>query len=212
MRLVLATRNVHKVREISRLLERVDVEVLSFRDFDELPTVVEDGETLEENAIKKAETIAAATGLPTLADDTGLEVAGLGGVPGVESARYAGPGATYDDNNKKLLAALEGASKSDRRAAFRCVVAFAEPGERTQTVEGRTEGVILSERRGEGGFGYDPLFLPDGQRLTYAEMDEDTKNAVSHRGRAVRKAAKLVASRLAAGRAGGPSRSRSGRP
>lgn len=196
MQVVLATRNVHKIREICRLLQGVDVEVLSFRDFDDLPEVVEDGETLEANAIKKAETIAAVTGLPTLADDTGLEVSGLDGAPGVLSARYAGARASYEDNNAKLLEALDGADALDRRAAFRCIVALAVPGEETVTVEGRTDGAILEERRGRAGFGYDPIFLPDGHDVTYAEMTEDAKNAVSHRGKAVRAAIELVRRRL----------------
>ncbi len=190
--LVLATRNPHKVREISEILSGTGLTVLSFQDFPDLPEVEEDGETLEENAVKKAATIAAVTGLPSLADDTGLEVDALDGAPGVVSARYAGAGATYDDNNRKLLAALAGVPPSRRRASFRCVVALAVPGEPIRCVEGRTDGVILEEPRGQGGFGYDPVFLPDGYDRTYAEMGAREKNAVSHRGKAVRAAAELV--------------------
>lgn len=199
--LVLATRNPHKVREISELLSDVAVVVRSFQDLPDLPEVDEDGETLEENAVKKAATVAAVTGLPSLADDTGLEVAALAGAPGVVSARYAGEGATYDDNNRKLLAALAGVPPTLRRASFRCVVALAVPGEPVRTVEGRTDGVILLEPRGGGGFGYDPVFLPDGHDRTYAEMDAGEKNAVSHRGKAVRAAVELVREALGGGRA-----------
>lgn len=199
-RLVLATRNPHKVREISELLSDAGVAVLSFHDFPDLPEVEEDGDTLEQNAVKKAATVAALTGLPSLADDTGLEVDALDGAPGVVSARYAGEGATYDDNNRKLLGALAGVPLAQRTAGFRCVVALAVPGAPVRTVEGRTVGVILEEPRGRGGFGYDPIFLPDGHDRTYAQMDAGDKNAVSHRGKAVRAAVELVREALGGGR------------
>ena len=198
--LVLATRNPHKVREMSELLADSGITVLSADDFPDLPEVVEDGATLEENAVKKAATVAAATGLPALADDTGLEVDALEGAPGVLSARYAGPCATYADNNRKLLGALAGVPPSGRRARFRCVVALAVPGAAVRTVEGRTDGVILEAPRGEAGFGYDPIFRPDGSARTYAEMDAAAKNAVSHRGKAVRAAIRLVRGALTGGR------------
>jgi len=202
--LVLATRNPHKVRELSDLLSEIGIAVLSSRDFPDLPDVEEDGRTLEENAIKKAVSVADATGLPSLADDTGLEVEALDGAPGVVSARYAGPDATYEDNNRKLLSALAGVPLARRRASFRCVVALAVPGEPIRTVEGRTEGVVLEEPRGQGGFGYDPVFLPDGRARTYAEMSASEKNTASHRGKAVRSAAKLVREALRGGRAQAP--------
>jgi len=192
VRLVLATHNDHKVTELSKMLEDLDVEILSVRDLPDLPDVIEDGETLEANAVKKATAISAATGLPALADDTGLEVEPLGGEPGVFSARYAGPGATYDDNNRKLLAALEGVPAERRRAVFRCVVAVALPGGGVRTVEGRTAGSIIDVPRGRMGFGYDPIFLPDGSTRTYAEMTQTEKNSISHRGKAVRAARGLV--------------------
>ncbi len=192
MKLVLATRNVHKIAELSAMLSDLDVEILSFRDFPDLPEVVEDGETLEDNAIKKAREISLATGLPALADDTGLEVAALGGAPGVISARYAGEVCSYEDNNRKLLHELEGVPDEKRGAAFRCVVALATPSGEVTTVEGRTDGVILREPRGDTGFGYDPIFLPNGQTLSYAEMSRDEKNALSHRGRALEKARELI--------------------
>ena len=192
VRLVLATRNRHKVGEISALLADLPVEILSFRDFPDLPEVVEDGATLEENAVKKAEAIAGATGLPSLADDTGLEVEALGGAPGVFSARYAGPEGDYEANNEKLLNELAGVPADRRGAAFRCVVALALPSGRTRIVEGRTDGRIIEERRGSAGFGYDPLFVPDGGTRTYAEMTADEKNAISHRGKAIAKGIELV--------------------
>ena len=192
MKLVLATRNPHKVLEIRELLSGLDVEVLSCGDFPDVPEVVEDGETLAENASKKARVVADATGLPALADDTGLEVEALGGEPGVFSARYAGPDATYDDNNRRLLSELDGIPHRDRRACFRCVVALAVPGGDVQLVEGRTCGTIIAEPRGAAGFGYDPVFLADGSERTYAEMATGEKHAVSHRGKAMVAARELV--------------------
>lgn len=192
-RLVLATRNVHKVREISTMLADLDLEVLSVRDFPDLPEVVEDGATIEDNAVKKAMAIASATGLTALADDTGLEVEALSGAPGVMSARYAGPGATYEDNNRKLLSELSGVPSERRTAAFRCVIALAIPGGGVETVEGRTYGRILETPRGAGGFGYDPIFLPRGCRNTYAEMSPSEKNSSSHRGKAIRAALAVIA-------------------
>lgn len=192
MKLVLATRNPHKVTEIRELFSGLDVDVLSCQDFGDVPEVVEDGATLAENAIKKASTVAAVTGLPALADDTGLEVEALNGAPGVFSARYAGPSATYDDNNRKLLRALEGLPARERGACFICVVALALPGGEATTVQGRTHGKIATEPRGSAGFGYDPLFVADGCTLTYAEMTATEKHSVSHRGKAMAAARTLV--------------------
>ncbi len=192
MKFVLATRNVHKIEELSRMLSDLNVEILSSRDFPDLPEVVEDGETLEDNAIKKAKEISQATGLPALADDTGLEVAALGGAPGVISARYAGEACSYDDNNRKLLTELESVPDEERGAVFRCVIALATSSGEVTTVEGRTDGIILREPRGGAGFGYDPIFLPNGHARSYAEMSQDEKNAVSHRGRALEAARELI--------------------
>ena len=197
--LVLATRNRHKVEELSAMLSELPVRILSFYDFPDMPDVVEDGATLTENAIKKAREVASFTGLPALADDTGLEVDALDGAPGVRSARFAGEPANWEENNRKLLSDLSGIQGSARAAAFRCVVALAEQGEdEVRTVEGVTRGIILEAPRGEGGFGYDPLFLPDGHDLTYAEMRSDEKNAVSHRGKAIKNARALVMALLGA--------------
>jgi XTP/dITP diphosphohydrolase len=197
--LVLATRNRHKISEIGGILSDLEIDLLSVRDFPGVPEVEEDGETLEANARKKAEAVAAATGLPALADDTGLSVDELGGAPGVVSARYAGPGSTYEDNNRKLLGGLAGIPPPRRRATFRCVVAVAVPGRPARLVEGRTDGIILEEPRGDGGFGYDPVFLPDGHARTYAEMSPSEKNAASHRGKAMRAARELVQDLLVSG-------------
>lgn len=197
--LVLATHNRHKVEELSAMLSELPVQILSFHDFPDMPDVAEDGATLTENAIKKAREVASFTGLPSLADDTGLEVDALGGSPGVRSARFAGEPPNWEDNNRKLLSDLNGIEGSARAAAFRCVVALAMHGEdKVRTVEGVTRGVILKAPRGQGGFGYDPLFLPDGHDLTYAEMPSDEKNAVSHRGKAIKSARALLAELLGA--------------
>mgnify|MGYP006279834053 CR=1 FL=1 len=190
--LVLATMNPHKVSEITEILAGLPVRLLSFRDLPDLPDVVEDGATLEENAAKKAREVAAATGLPALADDTGLEVEYLGGAPGVRSARYAGEPKSYERNNRKLLAEMADAGPDERRAAFRTIVALATPEGEVELVEGRMDGEILTEPAGEGGFGYDPLFRPEGSGRSFAEMSQAEKNAISHRGRAVRAAREMV--------------------
>ena len=197
--LVLATRNRHKVEELSALLRELPVKILSFHDFPDMPDVLEDGTTLTENAIKKATAVASFTGLPSLADDTGLEVEALGGAPGVRSARFAGEPPNWEENNCKLLSNLNGIDGPGRAAAFRCVVALAVPSEKVRTVEGVTRGVILESPRGQGGFGYDPLFLPEGHDHTYAEMRSEEKNAVSHRGKAITGARRLVMELVGAG-------------
>lgn len=182
MNLLVATRNPHKLAEIRAILDLPGVRLVPAEEVAGLPEVDEDGATLEANAIKKARTLARVSGLWAIADDTGLEVAALAGAPGVYSARYAGEQATYADNNRKLLAALDGVA--DRRARFRTAVALADPAGRHRWVEGACTGVIVHAPRGDQGFGYDPLFLPDGSNRTFAEMDAPAKNAVSHRARA----------------------------
>lgn len=185
MRVVLATANPDKVREIEAILAGTGV-VLVPRP-PEVPDVDETGETLEDNARLKAEALASATGLPALADDTGLEVDALGGAPGVRSARYAGPAATYEDNVWALLAALARAADDDRRARFRTVALLRRPDGREVVAEGAVEGAIALSPRGEGGFGYDPVFVPaEGDGRTFAEMTPQEKNDLSHRGRAFR--------------------------
>lgn len=192
-RVVLATANADKAREIVAIVAAAcgDSIVLLPRP-PEVPEVEETGETLEENALLKADALAAATGLPALADDTGLEVDALGGVPGVYSSRYSGQHATYAENVAKLLREMSGAT--DRRARFRTVAALSVPGGEPLLAEGAVEGEIAADARGAGGFGYDPVFVPAGAGgRTFAEMELAEKNAWSHRGRAFRAmAAKLA--------------------
>lgn len=188
MQLVMATRNAGKLREIRRLLAESGIEVLSLADFPDLPEVEEDGLTFADNARKKGETIARQTGRLTLADDSGLEVAALDGAPGVHSARYAGTGSDDQANNRKLLAALSGVAAEGRQAAFVCVMALCSPAEECHFFRGRVEGEILPAPRGEGGFGYDPLFLVPEFGRTMAELPLDLKNRISHRGQALRQA------------------------
>jgi XTP/dITP diphosphohydrolase len=181
VRFVLASANPDKAAEIAAILDGVEVLPRP----PEIPDVEETGETLEDNARLKAAALVDATGEAAVADDTGLEVAVLGGAPGVFSARYAGVGATYADNVAKLLAALDG--EQDRRARFRTVAIALFPDGREVMAEGLVAGEITTERRGSGGFGYDPVFAPeDGDGRTFAQMTAVEKNAVSHRGRAFR--------------------------
>jgi XTP/dITP diphosphohydrolase len=147
---------------------------------------VEDGDTFEANAVKKAVEIARATGCWALADDSGLEVDALGGAPGVYSARYAGEPCSNEANNEKLLRELAG--RENRAARFRCVIALSDPEGNARTVDGDCRGSIAHRERGTGGFGYDPLFVPDGYNETYAELSPEVKHSISHRGRALRKA------------------------
>jgi len=179
-RLVSASANPHKVAEIAALLDGL-VDLLPRPDG--VPDVVEDAGSLEGNARLKASAICAATGLAAVSDDTGLFVDALAGDPGVDTAYYAGPNATYAENRAKLLRALEGVA--DRRARFRTVVMVVRPDGTDLQVEGVCEGHIATEERGERGFGFDPLFVPDdGDGRTFSEMSEAEKNSMSHRGRA----------------------------
>lgn len=183
MKLLLSTRNVHKLTEIRAIFDVSGLALVALDDFGELPEVAEDADTFAGNAIKKAVTLAKLTHLWTLADDSGLEVDALGGAPGVWSARYAGEPVSYQANNAKLLQELEGVT--DRRARFRCVIALSDPYGEARTVDGTCEGRIISELRGREGFGYDPLFVPDGHAETFAEMPAALKNRISHRARAL---------------------------
>jgi XTP/dITP diphosphohydrolase len=183
--LVLATHNKHKSEEFATLLSGLDVEVLTLDRFPSIGDVIEDADTLEGNAEKKAVAIFQATGLPSLADDSGLEVFYLGGEPGVYSSRYSGPGATYASNCRKLLDSLRGVPPRRRGARFRCSLYFLAPNGVRHTVEGECKGVIIESPRGTNGFGYDPIFLPEGFERTLAEMSSEEKNSLSHRARAV---------------------------
>ncbi len=186
MKLVIATRNAHKLEEIHAIFDFQNLEVCSAFDFPDVPDVEEDGETLEANAKKKAVEIALATGCWALADDSGLEVDALAGAPGVYSARYAGEHCSYADNNAKLLKELAG--NQNRSARFRTVIALSDPSGSVQTVAGECPGAIIEELRGTNGFGYDPLFVPDGYSETFAELSSEVKNRISHRANALREA------------------------
>ena len=189
--ILIATRNRDKVVEISDLLKHHRIQVKSLRDYPDFPPIEENGATLEENAIHKAKVGFEATGFPTLADDTGLEVEALGGAPGVKSARYSGPGATYESNVRKLLEEMKEFKDYQRNARFRCVIALVWK-DGLKVVEGRVEGTILREPRGSGGFGYDPVFLHAPTGFTFAEMPMSLKNQFSHRSSAVRQIVQFI--------------------
>ncbi len=184
-KLILATNNRDKIFEIKRILEGIELEILSASDFDDFPEIEETGSTLAENAILKAKTIRDRYRLPCLADDTGLEVDYLDGEPGVFSSRFAGEGCSYDDNNRKLLSLLEGVPAEKRSARFKTVIAFGDIDGEIQTVEGVLEGHIATEPRGTFGFGYDPVFIVAAINTTLAELPPEEKNRISHRGRAL---------------------------
>ena len=190
--LVVATGNAGKLREIKAMLEGLPLRVLSPSEAGGLPEVVEDGETLLANAQKKARSAAAHTGLLALADDTGLEVDALDGAPGVYSARWAGEGCTYEDNNRKLLSELAARPGADRRALFKTVMVLSEPKGREDWVLGRVEGLIMKQPMGKEGFGYDPLFFVPAMGRTYGEMDLAQKNQCSHRGEALARVRKML--------------------
>ena len=191
--LVLATRNPDKVRELAHSLLGFPVRLISVGELGDWPEVEETGETLAENSLLKVRDAVRRSGRLSLADDTGLEVDALNGAPGVRSGRYAGEGGTYADNVAKLLLDLRGVPAERRTARFRCVVALAEPGGREVCVDGVAEGRILEAPRGAGGFGYDPVFLAAETGLTFAEMGLEEKDAISHRGRALRAAREVLA-------------------
>lgn len=181
--LVIATRNENKLREFREILKDLQVEIRSLNDFGPIPEAVEDGDTFDENAYKKAIHTAKVLGLPAIADDSGLVVEALNGEPGVYSARYAGEKATDDENCNKLLNSLKGVN--NRKAHFQCVLSIAVPSGPALTYEGRCDGIIIDEKRGDNGFGYDPLFYFEELGKTFAELSMEEKNRVSHRGKAL---------------------------
>ena len=190
--LVLATRNRHKGEELAALLGGLGITIRTLDEFPDAPEVVEDGDTCEANAIKKARAIAEFTGLPAVADDTGLEVDALGGRPGVYAARYAGEDATYEDNCRKLLLELTGVPRERRTARFLTVAAIALPSAGVRVAQGMLDGVIAEEASGTLGFGYDPVFLIPELGKTLAELSADEKNRVSHRAKAFTQAKDLL--------------------
>lgn len=187
-RVVVASLNRAKAREIGEILaaEGVEFEVVPLSDFPEVTLPPETGETFAENALLKARAACQATGLPAIADDSGLEVDALGGEPGVRSARYAGEGARDVDRYRKVLDLLTEVPDEDRGARFRCAAAFISPEGMQLLAEGTCEGRLAREARGEGGFGYDPIFLPEGYEVTMAQLTPEQKHALSHRGQAFR--------------------------
>jgi len=183
--LVIATRNQGKLREIREMLKDAPFNVLGLDAFPDAPEVVEDAETFAGNAEKKAQTISNHTGCLTLADDSGLIVDALDGAPGVLSARFAGDEATDATNNTKLLEELNGVATVDRQAAFHCAMVLADPDCGISHFSGLLKGVILEEMQGDGGFGYDPLFMVREYGVTLAQLPLETKNRISHRGQAL---------------------------
>jgi XTP/dITP diphosphohydrolase len=181
---VLATRNRHKGAELAELLADLPFRIRTMDEFPDVPDVVEDGETCEANAVKKARAVSDATGLLAVADDTGLEVDALGGRPGVYAARYAGMQATYEDNWKKLLREMTGVPRDRRTAHFVTVAAVASPSDVVAVTTGRLDGLIAEEPAGERGFGYDPVFYVPELGKTLAELSGEEKNRISHRAKA----------------------------
>ena len=178
--IVIATNNQGKFREIKSILADTGLNFLSLNDFD-VPEVVEDGATFRENAEKKALAISEATGYVSISDDSGLEVEALGGQPGVYSARFAGPECNDNNNIEKLLRLLKDVPEEKRAAQFTCLVALAEAGRTLAVTSGVCRGKIARQKRGEGGFGYDPVFIPEGYDKTFAQLPAEEKNTISHR-------------------------------
>ena len=184
--LLLGTKNPGKVVEIRRILSGLDLDLLPLSDFSQAPDVVEDGLTYHDNAVKKARALTAWSGQLTLTDDSGLEVAALGGQPGIYTARFGGPGLSSRERCLYLLERLRGVADDERQAVFRCVVVLMDPAGRMIMREGRCSGTIGHDLRGEGGFGYDPLFWLPEHGCTFAELSPEQKDLSSHRAQAVR--------------------------
>jgi XTP/dITP diphosphohydrolase len=192
-KIVVATNNQGKVVEIEAMLSKFSVAVSSLAAYEKIPEAVEDGKTFQENAILKAKHYALYTKEVCLADDSGLEVDALHGAPGVYSARYAGETATDEENNQKLLAELKGVPSEERTARFRCVLALVDGDKVLFTASGTIEGIMLEAPRGEGGFGYDPLFFVPSLGKTLAEVTVVEKNSISHRGQALKNLGDMLA-------------------
>ncbi len=202
MDILIGTTNAGKLREVTTVLANLPLQFISLASFTTWPKVVEDGKSFEENALKKARTLADFSGYVTLADDSGLEVNVLGGAPGVYSARYGGEEGNDDKNNELLLRELAGVPQDKRDARFVCVIALCVPqalGGREWLFRGECEGRIAFALKGERGFGYDPLFIYSPMGLTFAELDPETKNQVSHRGKALRKLTEELPSHIPLG-------------
>ena len=195
MQIVLATHNRGKMKEMSSILAHLPVKLLTLDDFPQIGEIPETGETLKENAFIKAETVHQKTGLPALADDTGLEVVALDGAPGVHSSRYDGETATFEDNCRKMLQEMDGIPAEERTAQFHTVIAFVSDSGNEWT-EGMVEGRILEKKQGDGGFGYDPLFYYPPLKKTFAELNSEQKNNISHRGKALRNFCQILEKRI----------------
>jgi len=187
MDIVLATRNKKKIEELKRIAKDKPILIYTLDDFPDCPEVKEDGKTFKENAIKKAVAVSKYTGMPAVADDSGLEVYILNGAPGVLSARYAGEAADDRKNIEKLLHEMRLINGENRKARFVCCIALAFPGGKVETFMGYSEGRIGEEPKGYSGFGYDPVFYPEGHSRTFAEMSDEEKDSLSHRGMAIKK-------------------------
>jgi len=197
MNIVLATTNRKKVEEMKRMFAGYDISFVTLKAFPGCPEVTEDGKTFRANAIKKALAVSKFTGLPAVADDSGLEVAALGGSPGVFSARYAGESASDSENVKKLLGDMRPLKDNKHREArFVCCIAFATPEGKYRTFTGYVKGLIGKGQKGFNGFGYDPVFYPEGHNKTFAEMTDQEKDRLSHRGRAMKKLYNYIKSML----------------
>lgn len=193
MKIVLASRNANKVREVAQFLAPHDIEVISLNEFPGLPEIVEDGETFKDNAVIKATQACLFTGQTVLADDSGLEVDCLDGLPGIHSARFAGEEKNDGANNKKLLEMMAVVLPEQRTARFKCAMAVATTDGLVHSTEGVCPGIILTEPRGKGGFGYDPLFYLPEYGQTFAELGLETKNKISHRARALQGVLEIIA-------------------
>lgn len=194
--LLLATRNEGKKMELQEMLNDIGISVINLHDIPPLPEVVEDGKTFKENAEKKAYETAKATGYWCLADDSGLVVDALNGQPGIYSARFAGPEASDENNNHKLLDLMKGIDESKRTARFVCCMALSTPEGETLAVEDYCEGIILRQPVGEQGFGYDPLFMPQGYNQSMAQLSHQEKNLISHRGKALNRMKPIIISKM----------------
>ena len=196
MKIVFASSNEGKVKEIKEMLEGLGIELVSLKDYTGVPEIVEDGKSFLENALKKAKIISEFTGETVLADDSGLQVEVLVGEPGIYSSRYAGEKATDDENNNKLLAKLKNIPQEKRTAFFRCVLVLYRRDGSYDYFEGKWNGQIIDERRGNNGFGYDPIFFVPELKKTAAELPAEIKNKVSHRGQAFAQFKKKLGERL----------------
>ena len=195
MKIVLATHNQDKCAEMKAIMKDMPIQLLTLNEFPEIEEIIEDGKTLQENALIKAKTVHKITHLPAIADDTGLEVDALGGQPGIYSARYAGENCSYSDNVNKLLKEMVNIPPQKRSALFRTAIAYVDENMEHAT-EGVVEGVIIDMMKGIDGFGYDPVFYIPGMKKTYAEMSMNEKNQNSHRGKAIKNMQILLQSRL----------------